>query len=399
MYDADAQRRFGEYRELANSLYLWIREKMCLVQDRFFPSTLIEMKKIEADSNKLKNDDIPSRFRDKQKLTLIYRDLQMYFESIGERDLESELEIDNLDKSWTRLMILQEEREQIIDEEINRLKKLQLLAEKVHREMKACDNCLDELEKRVEEEAHQIEKIHPLEAKHAVDILEEDIRTCETKIKNIFTDIRSLTEVRYVHALELQKCVQKLHQRWVGLRSLLHKRLVQPLSDVSFPVEERIVTTHRTKVLETRLVDTNSYFRNLHDCIDWCKIRLKQITEANFGSDLSAVQSELEAQKLENKQLELFKNQVEKCFQAKTKFRGEELILYGQHLNQLDKIHLDLQVLSKKRTTDLETVFDFLQSATTELVWLNSKEEIELSRDWSDRNLNIRNLEQYYEVR
>lgn len=49
--------------------------------------------------------------------------------------------------------------------------------------------------------------------------------------------------------------------------------------------------------------------------------------------------------------------------------------------------------------SDLETLQDFLQSATNELIWLNEKEEVEVSRDWSDKNLNIPAIEQYYEVR
>jgi hypothetical protein len=56
-------------------------------------------------------------------------------------------------------------------------------------------------------------------------------------------------------------------------------------------------------------------------------------------------------------------------------------------------------VTSNKRLSDLETLQDFLQSATNELIWLNEKEEVELSRDWSDKNLNIPAIEQYYEVR
>ena len=56
-------------------------------------------------------------------------------------------------------------------------------------------------------------------------------------------------------------------------------------------------------------------------------------------------------------------------------------------------------VLSNKYISDLETLLDFLQSATNELIWLNEKEEIEINRDWSDKNLNILETEQYYEVR
>lgn len=193
--------------------------------------------------------------------------------------------------------------------------------------------------------------------------------------------------------------VQKLHQRWVALRSLLHKRLVQPLSAVSFPVEERVVTKHRTTVHETRLVDTNPHFRSLHDCIDWCKAKIKQLQDADYGSDLPSVQNELDVHQKEHKNIEQFHPKVDRCVQAKSHFHGEESTLYSQHLAVLQKLYTELLAASNKRLSDLDTLLDFIQSATGELVWLSSKEETEVTRDWSDKNLNVQSIEQYYEVR
>lgn len=192
--------------------------------------------------------------------------------------------------------------------------------------------------------------------------------------------------------------VQKLHQRWVALRSLLHKRLVQPLSAVSFPVEERVVTKHRTTVHETRLVDTNPHFRSLHDCIDWCKAKIKQLQDADYGSDLPSVQNELDVHQKEHKNIEQFHPKVDRCVQAKSHFHGEESTLYSQHLAVLQKLYTELLAASNKRLSDLDTLLDFIQSATGELVWLSSKEETEVTRDWSDKNLNVQSIEQYYEV-
>jgi hypothetical protein len=68
--------------------------------------------------------------------------------------------------------------------------------------------------------------------------------------------------------------VQKLHQRWVALRSLLHSKLITPLASISFPVEERTVTRQTRTVLETRLVETNFHFRQLQECTEWCRKKL-----------------------------------------------------------------------------------------------------------------------------
>jgi len=67
-------------------------------------------------------------------------------------------------------------------------------------------------------------------------------------------------------------------------------------------------------------------------------------------------------------------------------------------LTSLQKSYNELLVLSNKRLVDLELLQDFIQSATTELIWLNEKEEVEIARDWSAKSLNIAEIERYYEV-
>lgn len=71
--------------------------------------------------------------------------------------------------------------------------------------------------------------------------------------------------------------VQKLHQRWVSLRQLVHSKLVAPLASLSFPIEERTVTRQTRTVLETRLVDTNAHFRQLQECTEWCRGKLVRV--------------------------------------------------------------------------------------------------------------------------
>ncbi len=42
---------------------------------------------------------------------------------------------------------------------------------------------------------------------------------------------------------------------------------------------------------------------------------------------------------------------------------------------------------------------DAWQAAHAELTWLNEREDREAGRDWADRNLNLTEVEQYYEVK
>lgn len=90
------------------------------MQERVFPPTLIEMKNLAAGSTKFKNEEVPPRYRDKQRLSYIFRDLQKYFEAVGEVDIEPHLRIEVIEENWNRLMMLHQEREQAIIDEIKR---------------------------------------------------------------------------------------------------------------------------------------------------------------------------------------------------------------------------------------------------------------------------------------
>lgn len=56
-------------------MHKWIREKLVYMQDRSFPSSLIELKKMANESNRFRNEEIPSKQREKQRLHNAFREL------------------------------------------------------------------------------------------------------------------------------------------------------------------------------------------------------------------------------------------------------------------------------------------------------------------------------------
>jgi hypothetical protein len=54
-----------------------MREKLSIMLDRTFPNTLIEMKKLAAESSRFRTDEVPPRQKDKQRLTHIFRELEV----------------------------------------------------------------------------------------------------------------------------------------------------------------------------------------------------------------------------------------------------------------------------------------------------------------------------------
>ena len=73
----ETQRKYGEYRELSSSLHVWIRDSMAVMQDRQFPNTLIEVKKLAAESNRFRTEEIPHRLREKQHVSRLYKEIEV----------------------------------------------------------------------------------------------------------------------------------------------------------------------------------------------------------------------------------------------------------------------------------------------------------------------------------
>lgn len=107
---------------------------------------------------------------------------------------------------------------------------------------------------------------------------------------------------------------------------------------------------------------------------------------------------ELERHQHEHKVIDQFHSKIIQCERHQSNFSGDELTLYQQKLSQLQKIFAELLSTSTKRLSDLDALQLFLSAATAELSWLNDREQIEVSRDWADKNLDLSAVHRYYEV-
>ncbi|XP_017106612.2 microtubule-actin cross-linking factor 1 isoform X31 [Drosophila bipectinata] len=397
LFDMESQRRVHEYRDLAQQFIYWCREKTAYLQERSFPPTLIEMKRLLSDLQRFRSEEVSARKREKSKLIQIYKELERYFETVGEVDVEAELRPDAIEKAWYRMNTALQDREVILQQEIERLERLQRLADKVQREIKHVDQKLTDLETRIVEEGRRIERLHPVDAKSIVEALETEIRHLEEPIQDMNQDCHVLNEGRYPHVSELHKKVNKLHQRWAQLRTNFHTNLVQKLSGLKYPVHETTVTRQTRMVVESRQIDTNPHFRDLQEHIEWCQNKLKQLLAADYGSDLPSVKEELDRQQHEHKIIDQFHSKILNDERQQTKFSGDELALYQQRLNQLQKVYAELLSTSTKRLSDLDSLQHFLGQASAELQWLNEKEQVEISRDWADKQLDLPSVHRYYE--
>jgi dystonin len=73
LFDVEAQKRLQQFRDLASSLHQWIKEQIVIMQDRNFPNTLIEMKRLAEDSQRFRVEDVPPRLHEKERVAHSFR--------------------------------------------------------------------------------------------------------------------------------------------------------------------------------------------------------------------------------------------------------------------------------------------------------------------------------------
>lgn len=279
----ESQRRVHEYRDLAHQFIYWCREKTAYLQERSIPPTVIEIKRLLNDLHCFRNEEVLARKNEKQKLIQIFNELERYFESIGEIDVEADLRPEAIEKAWYRMQSALSDRELILQQELERLERLQRLSDKVQREIKHSELKITDLEALISEESRRIERLHPIDAKNVVESLETEIRHFEEPLQNMHQDCLVLNEGRYTHGAELLSKVNKLHERWTSLRTLFSSNLVQKLSGLKYPVHETTVTRQTRTIIESRQIETNSHFRDLQDHIEWCQLKLVSVLYTNIN--------------------------------------------------------------------------------------------------------------------
>ena len=196
--------------------------------------------------------------------------VQKFLEETEEK-LETELRPDILERNWNQLLQLHQDRDQAIHKEIERLERLQRIAEKVHREAKHCDTLLDEIESRIDDEVQRIDRLHPRDVKNNCDAIAASMSSAEEAIKTMFADVQTLKDGRYVQASDLHKRVQRLHQRWLSMCTVLQSRLLDVLPTLS---EANRQQPPSRSSLEARLFETNEHFRLLKECSEWIRTKL-----------------------------------------------------------------------------------------------------------------------------
>ncbi|XP_056116139.1 dystonin isoform X1 [Rhinichthys klamathensis goyatoka] len=166
------------------------------------------------------------------------------------------------------------------------------------------------------------------------------------------------------------------------LQQLKHMQIRKPMLKSSF--------------LDPNLTEDEVHLKFVQDLLNWVEEMQGQLDQAEWGSDLPSVESNLGNHKDFHKAIEEFQMSIKEAKMSESQMTQPFKQSYSEKLNKLESQYRRLLKCSSERQKHLESLHDFVSRATQELIWLNEKEEEEVAFDWSERNSNVSRKRDYH---
>ncbi|XP_070961115.1 plectin isoform X11 [Oncorhynchus clarkii lewisi] len=366
--------RWTEYYELVTIIRQWISHHVVIFGERRFPGSYEEIEILWRQFLKFKETELPAKEADKHRSKLIYQSFESAVHA-GQVKVPPGYHPIDVEKEWGRLHVSILERERLLRIEFERLERLQRIVSKVQMESGVCEEQLNQLETLLQTDIRLLSAGKP--AQHTAE-MERDLDKADGMIRLLFNDVQLLKDGRHLQSEQMYRRVYRLHERLVNLRTDYNLRLKsQMIQSIQQPS-----TRARPEMDEVTL-------RYAQDLLTWVEESQRRIDEAEWGSDLPTVESQLGSHRGLHQTVEDFRAKIERAKADETQLSPVSKGTYSQYLGKLDLQYAKLLNSSKSRLRNLDSLYVFVSAATKELMWLNDKEEEEVNYDWSDRNTNM----------
>ncbi|XP_067278514.1 dystonin isoform X3 [Pseudorasbora parva] len=166
------------------------------------------------------------------------------------------------------------------------------------------------------------------------------------------------------------------------LQQLKHMQIRKPMLKSSF--------------VDPNLTEDEVNMKFVQDLLNWVEEMQVQLDQAEWGSDLPSVETNLGNHKDFHKAIEEFQMSIKEARMSEIQMTQPSKQSYSEKLQKLESQYRRLLKCSGERQKHLDSLYDFVSRATQELIWLNEKEEEEVAFDWSERNSNISRKRDYH---
>ncbi|XP_072170116.1 plectin-like [Diadema setosum] len=387
------------YKMAAQRHLDWVKHATLLMKDRNFPRDAAGMENLRRDFQRFQTEEVPVKLQEKNRLLADFRALERSMKVTGQFRSPAGLHANDIEAAWSDLMLAQQQRDKMLRTEPQRSYKqdsLDSLAEHVTKQITQVSTDLDTIETRIHEADGRADKMSASDVRMLIDDIESAAKTCENNIRILEREIQQLKDGQHYQASSLARKAEQLQNKLLAVRNYQIAGKTQSVTTKTMVQGEQIRVERRVQLhTERRIVDPKIY-GFLDECSTWIQTKSVSIRTAHCGQDLNSVQTALAQSKADLQVIKEFGVNIERCRAVQKNLSGEDLQKYTEQMNKLDESYRQLLDQAANRVSDMEILLDFVQAATKELMWLDEKEEIEESRDWSSKNMDIRELEKYY---
>ncbi|XP_052002386.1 plectin-like [Xyrauchen texanus] len=374
--------RWQEYYELVTILLKWIRHHVIIFEEKKFPTNYEEIEILWRQFLMFKETELPPKESDKIRSKHLYQSFESAVQA-GQIKVPPGYHPIDVEKEWGRLHVTILERERLLRIEFERFERLQQIVSKVQMESGMCEEQLNQLETLLQTDIRLLTAGKP--AQHSVEV-ESDLDKADGMIRLLFNDVQLLKDGRHLQAEQMYRRVYRLHERLVNLRTEYSLRLK---SSATSATQVSIAHVSQKSAQRVRPELDEVTLRYAQDLLAWVEENQRKIDTSEWGIDLPSVESQLGSHRGLHQTIEDFKAKIERARADENQLSPLSKGTYRDYLGRLDLQYTKLLNSSKSRLRHLDNLYNFVNAATKELMWLNDKEEEETNYDWSERNTNM----------
>uniref|UniRef100_A0A914Z2L8 Desmoplakin SH3 domain-containing protein n=1 Tax=Panagrolaimus superbus TaxID=310955 RepID=A0A914Z2L8_9BILA len=362
--------------------------------EKELPTNFEELEKLMKQLNKFQDEDLPPMASEKDRLKAIYEELVHAFKGTNFLHVPFELQPKGLEDAWEELLKAMEFRNEILHEQLGIQDDLESskfqgnlddIISRLTRGIGIVNEKLDLILRRIEEVEAKADTADPAEIRRAVQELVDDLEAIEAPINDLFDDVDILKSHNHPKTDEFYRQVYGLHQRRTAYLDRLNNQILTRIG---------IRTDTMSRRSEER---TKSLFHNLEEAIRWVREKAEKLDNMVFHEDLETLEELFEQHKIDNRDIQDFDQTVKECIARQAEISAEESHEYCELLAVLESEYQQLRDLSAGRMLDLDSLIAFIRAAQLELIWIHEREDIEVTRNWSNiERLDLPMLQNYF---
>ncbi|KAK2920792.1 hypothetical protein Q8A73_000277 [Channa argus] len=421
----EVDQRWSEYQSRFSSLLQWSRQHTALMANKNFPQNPVELKALYNEYVHFKETEIPTKEIEKGHIEHLYKLLEVWIE-FGRIKLPHGLHPNDLEEEWGKLILEMLEREKVLRPAVERLEVLLQRANKIQNMALDCEEKLTLAKNTLQADMSRMESSDAVQCEKELACYLQD---CESLIRQLNLELKVLRDEKYYQVEQLAFRVSCLQEELVSLRlqcSSVYRKghfsqalgstgaelTSQRAADSGLSLGQTLLgavaavgavgaALLRRPMARSQLVAMSSSedegsLRFIYELLGWVEETQELLERAEWGADLPSVEKNLQEHNKIHATIEELMSSMQEARSYEAKVSPNFKSSYSETLAKLEHQYCKLLEHSSWRLRSLESLQAFVSDCTEELIWLNEREEEEVSYDWSDNNTNMNAKRELY---